>query len=148
MGIKVNLAGVSTEMEVLPKGRYLCNVYNIEAKTASTGTPMLTWIFKVSPEHPDPQYTGRQIYHNTTLTEKSMWVLKRTLIALGDDPTDLDQEIEFEPDDYLGRACVIEITHRQYQGRAVPNVNRLLPEDAPLDEDNDVSSVFGGDDVL
>jgi hypothetical protein len=150
MGIKVNLAGVATEMAPLPKGRYLCNVFSIEAKTAqSSGNPMLQWVFKVSPDHPDSEYVGRQLYHNTVLTREALWNLKRTLIALGDDPSDLDTEVDVEPDDYLGRECVIEVTHRMYQGEPRPQISRVLPSDAPLESDSaDLSAAFAGEDVL
>lgn len=144
--MKINLRGVKTEMETLPPGRYLCSVFKITSKVSQNGNAYLEWVFKVSPEHPDSDYVGRQLFHNTTLTKESLWNLKRLLIALGEEPADLDDNIDFEPDEYVGRMCVVEASNEMYQGIARARVSRILPEDAPLSKDGEtVDSLVAAD---
>jgi hypothetical protein len=143
VGISVNLQGVKTELEQLPKGRYLCNVYAIEKKANNKGDGFyIQWTLKVSADHPDEDYTGRTLYYITSLKQDALWNLKRTLIALGDEPDDLDQELDIEPEDYLGRQCVADCKTEMYQGEPKTRVSRILPEDAPLEEGTSVDAAL------
>ncbi len=146
MGIKVNLAGVKTELVPVPPGRYRANVFAMGLKTSKNDNEMLEVQYKISPEHEEEG--GRTMYDNLVLIPNSLWRMKRTLIALGDEPDDLDAEFEIDADfieQYIGRECVLDIKHEMYQGEARARISRVLPVDAPLEQEG---VLITGDDII
>jgi len=49
---------------------------------------------------------NRKLFYEVSLQDASLWNLKRTLAALGDDPEDLEGEIDIEKSDYINRKAV------------------------------------------
>ncbi|KKM13350.1 hypothetical protein LCGC14_1717170, partial [marine sediment metagenome] len=54
----------------------------------------------------NPIPDNRQVFYEVSLQQDAKWNLKRTLIALGDDPEDLEAEVNIEKEDYVGRKFV------------------------------------------
>ncbi len=146
--MKVNLVGVSSEgFQPLPRGKYEGFIYEAEEGEVQNGknkgAPMLSLTLKVSDE--DDEYAGRQAWINHPFVDGALPFLKMTLIALGEDPTELDNDdVDFEPQDFVGRAVVFECGEpREYRGEKRTSVKRLWPEGTPLtaDEEESVSKL-------
>jgi len=133
MGVKVNLSGVEVRrFEPLPQGRYRAEVASMEHIPASkrSGKPKVRFVFNVlkglEASNEDFNVEGRKAFYEVSLQEQSLWNLKRTLIALGDDPEELEGEVELDPEDYVGREVVIVIGHDySYDGTCRDRVRRL-----------------------
>ncbi len=136
--MKVNLAGVNAEgFTALPQGRYVGFVYEaVESEVKNgknAGAPMLALTLKISDDHPDPEYHGRQAWLYHPFVDGALPFVKMSLIALGYDPTELDVELEFEPEDLVGKPCVIQCgAPRMYDGEMRTNVSRLWPADTEI----------------
>lgn len=125
MAIKVNLAGVQAgEFDAVPDGLYPCFLFDMNLKHSQKGNDYIEWVFKVKEGHDN---AGRQFWLNNSLVSQALWALKRTLIALGDDPADLDGELELEKANYEGRECVVSVVAEEYEGVMRNKVKRVLP---------------------
>ncbi len=125
MAIKVNMAGVQAgEFEAVPDGFYPCILFDMSLKNSQKGGQYIEWVFKVKEGHNN---AGRQFWLNNSLQQQALWALKRTLIALGDAPTDLEDELEIERDDYVGRECVVSVVTEVFEGTPRNKVKRVLP---------------------
>ncbi|KKM82660.1 hypothetical protein LCGC14_1317260 [marine sediment metagenome] len=128
MAIKINMAGVQEgEFDAMPDGLYPCRLFDMNVKNSKDGKPYIEWVFKVQEGHSN---AGRQFWMNNSLQQQALWALKRTLIALGDDPADLDGELELEKEDYVGRECVVSVVAETYEGVVRNKVKRVLPTGA------------------
>ena len=125
MSIKVNMAGVQAgEFDAVPDGLYPCHLFDMNLKHAASGNDYIEWVFKVKEDH---EHAGRQFWLNNTLIKQALWALKRTLIALGDDPSSLEGELSIEKEDYIGRECVVSVVTEVYEGTSRNKVKRVLP---------------------
>lgn len=133
--ITIDLTGVQTELEALEPGNYPVQLGDIERRIASTGSPMLVFIWTVTePE----EAAGRKLYQNHVLLKQSLWTLKRTLLALGADRDDLEGELQFDPGDWIGEEALAVVTRELRKGpqdeEAIPrnNIERILPTGAQV----------------
>lgn len=135
MGFKVNLAGVEVKsFAPIPPGRYIGKVDDliITEKSKRSKQPkgqfVLTLIEGISPETEgyDPA-SKRKAFYEFSFQDQSLWNVKRSLIALGDDPADLEGELDLEKADYVGRECVVVSYNEEYEGIERSKVKRLEP---------------------
>ena len=114
MPIRVDFTGVETggDFELLPEGMYPATVFEIKEKVAKeSGKPMLEFTFKLVNQN------NRRMWANYSLQPSALWKLKSTLLALGIPPKKLEGELEFEPQDLLGRECILEVTIGTWNGK-------------------------------
>lgn len=136
MAIKVQLGGVQTgEFEALPNATYPVTLFEIEEKTSQQDQPYLMFVFKIVEGH---EHAGRQFWHNISLQPQALWNFKRVMIALGVPVEDLDDEYEFEPTEFLGKACSVRVITEKYEGVNRNRVKSVLPEGAGVDEPGDL----------
>ena len=135
MGFKVDLTGVETK-EFLPvtPGRYIGKVDDLTytEKSKRSKQPKVQLVFTLL-EGIDDNTRGydlaekRKAFYEFSLQEQSLWNAKRTLIALGDDPADLEGELEINKEDYVGRECVLVMATEEYEGVERQRTRRLEP---------------------
>jgi len=132
--VRINLAGVSTELEPIPTGTYPVQLTEVRGQmTRQTNEPMIVWLFKIA----DGQQAGRMVFHNTVLTPKSIWNYKRTIKALGApqallESPDLDAlEVAQE---YVGAEAVVVIVPSVYEGKASSKMAQILPAGSKAEE--------------
>ena len=107
--IVVDLTGVEVKsFAPLHLDRVICELKDIKEQTAKrSGYGKLQFIGAVvSDMDGNPIPDNRQVFYEVSLQQDAKWNLKRTLIALGDDPEDLEAEISIEKEDYVGRKFV------------------------------------------
>lgn len=141
MGFKVDMTGVELrEFEPVEIGRYKAKVddlvYTEKSKRSQQPKVQFTFTLTKGLEESNSEYdpaTNRKAFYEVSLQEQSLWNLKRTLVALGDAPEDLDGEIDIEKEEYVGRECVVVIGHEEYEGVNRQRTRRIepLPEAAP-----------------
>jgi hypothetical protein len=124
----IDLTGVPTELEAIPRGYYPFVVVDCEKRFGQeSGAPYYAWVFEVS----SGDHEGRKLFHNTTLQDPP-WAFKQLLIALGFDAAALEQEITFDPEEAKGLEGIAYVTHREWGGRTRNNVQRVLSSDAEV----------------
>lgn len=124
--VKVNLQGQELmTFEAVPAGTYRVSVDRAEERTSqSSSEANIFWLLRISEviriNRPDAvadpsTLVNRTIMHGTSLQEQALWNLYRTLIALGEDPEAVGvDDYDFEPEDFVGRECVVQVTLREY----------------------------------
>ena len=125
MPIVLNLAGVqaSQALTPVPAGQYVVAVNSVKMKTASTGTPMLEWIFAVE----EGPYAGRRLFTNTVVGKQdAMWRVKDFLLALGFAPEELEGAVELEPEQLIGLTATAVVNVREYNGENRNEIKRLI----------------------
>jgi len=110
MGIKVNLAGVELKsFEPLPLDKVVIKVDDIvyQEKSKRSGQPKVQFVMTALSDLEGNEVPGnRKLFYEASLAETALWNLKRTLIALGDAPEDLEDKIDIEKEDYVNRQAV------------------------------------------
>lgn len=143
MPMTLDLSDVKTELEPIPPGVYDATVSEVTLETSKAGNPYLKWKFSVEPNE-DIGFDGvTPAYYNTSLLDQSLWVLKRTLKALGFKDNELG---EINVDDLLldlpGLECTLEIETSFYEGEERSSVADIYPAgtvvDSVTDEDMDI----------
>ena len=125
----------STNDDPIPAGAYNAVVAGVEEKVAgenakNPGSKMLLWTFEV--QEP-PEFSGRKLWVNTSLLPQALFTLRNLLRAVDpDNASDYDSELEFEPEDFVGRGLTLEVIqkkHYQDDTRMVNEVKKFLPLD-------------------
>lgn len=122
---KVDLSGVS-ELEALPAGMYPVVLESAEVLTSNnSGKPYVKLTFSVN----DGENEGRKLYANRSLQPQALWVLKKTLGALGVNESELAGEFDLEEllGGYIGAPAVLKVTQTIYNNKVVNNVDDVKP---------------------
>jgi len=73
-------------IEALPDGEYICGIKKVEKKVSEgSGNTYL----KIENVVTDGEYKNRKVWHNVTLVDQSLWVLRNWLMAVGLETLDL-----------------------------------------------------------
>ena len=113
------------EFETLPEGTYHAVVFDIEkGESSQKGTPLLNFEFKIL----GGDHDGSRVWEDYYLTDGAKWRLKKALSALVPE-RDHSGKLDFDPQDYMGIECDIEITHSQYNNKTYANVEEILPNE-------------------
>lgn len=136
-GIKVNFAEVESSFEPLPEGRYECIVETVEVRESkSSDNDYLNWEMKVT----DGEFEDRRLWMITSLSERALFRLKDTFLALGVIEEDDEIDIEWDDDtditpqegpvltnpEVIGLACIAVVTNEVYEGKERNRVNEIL----------------------
>lgn len=122
MVIKFDSKKASSGFAVLPAGKYEAFVDGGQFKTASTGSPMINWKFKIRNDV-DQEGKGRIIFNNLVFNAKTEGMVHGFLKAIG-----APDGMEFN--DYqdiinyaTGKAILINLKVTQYKGEDQNNVS-------------------------
>lgn len=129
--IKLDMTGVQSFIKA-DEGEHIAVLKSMEEKVASTGADMLVAVFEVT----KGVSKGARIYHNFVLSEKALWNLKGYLEVLG---MKAEGRIVFDPDKLVGRVCIIEVVHSEYNGSIRANIDgfKRLESSEEFEEDED-----------
>jgi hypothetical protein len=114
----------SQTFELIEPGWYHMRLRDVNTDGNGSKGPYWTWEFEIVEE----PYVGRRQWNNTTLSEKSLWVMKMTFDAFGA-PLDADT------DDLCGQIVKGQVGVRVIQdgprkGEKANQVSRLAAADA------------------
>jgi len=129
--MKLGLGGVSTSPEPIGAGTYRVEVASVKPALGKEPphNPYLAWQLTVV----DGEKAGRKLFLNTGLTIQSRWATKRTLLALGFDPAEVDNPdltVSEICEAAIGTEAAAVVVTRMYQGEPRDNVSKLIPADA------------------
>lgn len=114
----IDFTGVESGGGSVPDGTYEVKVVDVERKTGKdSGEDYYAWEFViVTPE----KFKGRKLWHNTSLTQQSLWALRKLLEALGveipEDALDLDDA------DLIDRTVGAEVANEEYNKKQKPRI--------------------------
>lgn len=121
--IKVDFSQAK-EFEVLPIGNYPVVVEEIEVRESNSSEfPYLNWKMRVE----TGEHARRVIWMMTSLSPKAAFRLKAVLRALGEEIDDKAEDIDIDPDDYVGRRAVAVLEHEMYNDSPRERCNELIP---------------------
>ena len=128
--LKKSGEGQST-FDALPADRYQLKIEDAELQTASTGTEMIVTTFVVT----SGPYKGRKLWHNFSLTEKSLMFLHRFLKAAG---SNLVDEEDVEADNIIKEMIGLKVTAYAEPGKTNSgNPRNTLKNWAAIEDDSD-----------
>jgi hypothetical protein len=111
------------DFEAMPVGPYPVVVEETEIRDGKE-FPYINWTFKVE----TGENAGRKLWMRTSLDPNSTWSLKAALKALGETSPQLNEDtFEIDPDDYLGRRAIANVSQETYQGTLRNNIDTLSP---------------------
>jgi hypothetical protein len=119
MANPIRFTAGNTDFTPLPEGTYDCKILSFEQTTSSTGNPQLA----IKLEIVDGPLKQRQPMVWYSLTPKAGWKMKKLLeelaINYADQGVDDDgfAQLEFDPDDLVGRVVRYDVTQREYNNR-------------------------------
>ncbi len=107
--------------EPVPSGSYLVEVIKVEEKpSAKGGFNNFYWTLLIT----DGDCAGQTIRMITTAKPNSLFLLKETLVALGENPS---KDFDFDQQAYIGRSMVVDVRTKTYEGRERPEVFHCHP---------------------
>lgn len=106
------------------EGVHLFEIVKGEQKTAQSGNDYIAWSLMVKEGSADD---GKMVWHNTSLTPQSRWVLEQFLDAVEAPSTGRGN-----PEAFIGKFVGASIYHEDYQGVPKARVERVfLAKDIP-----------------
>lgn len=116
--IKINLE----KLNPLPEGIYKVLVKNVKLKESKFGTnPYLLWQLEVT----EGQEKDKIIFLNTSLSNNSLWRIKKLLEAMRF-PI-YDQEIKLEPKELINRQLRVKVIAEFFNGNFGNQVTDFYP---------------------
>lgn len=124
----IDFTGVETR-EALPAGEYGVEVVNIEQRQGAKG-PYLNWEFRVCMG----QFTGKKIWNITSLSSKSLWVLRKQLDVLG--IKTIPGKFNIDLNTLTGLKCGVKIELKEFDGKSRPKVIDFFPLTEVVENDS------------
>ena len=119
---EVNLDDIEDRsFEVMPKGWYNAEVFDIEYITFGTGSRGWRIIVKIT----DPEYVGRQLFVNLVNVPKALWRVKEFVKACAPNAGKFNWETcsYGEGESFEGCRLQVKLTIKKYEGEDQNNVN-------------------------
>lgn len=111
------------DFEAMPVGPYPIVVEETEIRDGRE-FPYINWTLKVE----TGENAGRKLWMTSSLDPNATWSLKSALKALGETSPELNEDtFEIDPDDYLGRRAIANVSQETYQGTLRNKVDTLSP---------------------
>lgn len=121
--LKANFTDVET-FEAMPAGVYEVEVAEVEVRPSENSEyDYINWTLSVT----EGDYINRKLWLVTSMSPKAAWKLKEALLAFGADESDLEGELEFDPDDFIGARCKASTTQESYEGTLRNRVQAVHP---------------------
>lgn len=128
--VSIDFTGVESGGGLVPEGNYEVEVAEVEQKTSEAGNDYLSWEFHVvSPE----KFKGRKLFHNSSLTQQSLWSLRGILEAMGIEIPDETMDLELA--ELVERTVGVEVIHEPYDGKKKPRITDFFEFDDETDEE-------------
>jgi len=119
MVVKFNFTGVGTEgFDPWPEEEGIpFTIAKIEMKDSkSSGQPMVVFEFK-------HETSNRKAWRNFSLQAQALWGLKQFLIEIGVGEEELEEEFDFEPDEFIGTEVDLYFSPpRDWNGKSVQDI--------------------------
>src|SRR5262245_40920114 len=112
--VVVDLAGVKTTLDIIPDGTYPARYTAVKAGKSKNNNDKFDLEFVLNTD--DDEINGRKAFVQVTVTENSLWRVKKTLVDLGYDPSALEGKVNLNEafEELLGADAVIKVGHHEY----------------------------------
>lgn len=126
---KLDFTGIESFIRC-EEGQHVAKLSRLDDKQSQAGDDMLVGVFEVV----KGESKGSRVYENFPLTQKALWKLKSFLEAVG---IKAEGKVNLDLDKLVGKQCIIEVSHEEYNGVTRARINAFLPlkKDEPFDED-------------
>ena len=122
------------------EGQHIAKLIKLEEKQSQAGDDMLVGTFEVI----KGDSKGSKVFENFPLTQKALWKLKTYFEAIG---IKAEGKIKIDLDKLIGRVCIIEVIHEEYNGSLRAKIATFLPlkKDEPTPDNDDDDDDIGDD---
>lgn len=108
---------------VASEGFHHAKVVNFEQSESKSGNPQYVWQFRIT----EGDSKGIELRFWTSLLPQARWKVVESLEAIGIKAS--GSIARFLKSDVIGRPCIIEVTHDDYEGRINHKIQRVHPPD-------------------
>ena len=126
---KLDFTGIEAYVKCA-EGQHVVKLTEIEETESQAGNDMLNATFQVV----KGASTGAKLYDNFVLTEKALWKLQSFLVAVG---MKADGKIVLDLDKLIGKTCIVEVVHEEYEGKTRARIQEFLKLNAKKAADED-----------
>jgi hypothetical protein len=121
--LKVDFSTVENkEFEPVPTGVYNAIITGAEVRDSKSGNQYINWTFEIQ----DDPVAGRLVWGMTSLVQSALFKLQSLLAAIG---MECDGEIDFDPDDAIGKVLRIQVEQDNYEGKLRNKVDKYMSAD-------------------
>ena len=137
---KLDFTGIEAYVKCA-EGQHVVKLIEIEETESQAGNDMLNATFQVV----KGTSTGAKLFDNFVLTEKALWKLQSFLVAVG---MKADGKIVLDLDKLIGKQCIVEVAHEEYEGKTRARIQEFLKLSAKAanadedEEDDDLEEDF------
>jgi len=105
------------------EGKHPAKVIDFEKSTSKTGNPLYIWQFLITSGDSE----GIEVRFWTSLLPQARWKTVQTLEAVGVKAA--GTVARFTQKDIIGKPCIIDVIHDEYDNRTTHKVDRVYPAD-------------------
>jgi len=130
--LTVNFDGVEAggAGRLLPEGPIQMEVEEAEIETGeSSGKEYVKLTLKV----PEGEFEGTKAWDNLSVQPQALWKMRGFMEAAGLETR--DEEMEIDPNDFVGCIVMVDIIHEEYQGKTKHRVNGYSSIDEPAKDE-------------
>lgn len=122
--MNVDFSGADS-FPIVEQGVYPCTLTGMELKEAQSGNQYYSFEFVIS----DGEFAGSKLWHNNTINAKDRnRYLRETLMGITGNEIPLEA-VEVQVKDYIGRGCMVQVVHEEYNGQLRAKVGGIRPPD-------------------
>lgn len=125
--IKVDMTGVESYAKA-SEGQHIAKIASADMKASQGGNDMVVCVFEVLKGNDK----GCRVFDNFPLTDTALWKLKGALTAVG---IKADGKIVLDLDKLVGKTCIIEVFHEEYNGQMRAKISEYKKLDVSSDDD-------------
>ena len=115
---------VESGFELVSEGFHHAKVIDFEKSDSKAGNPQYVWQFRVI----DGESKDLELRYWTSLLPQARWKVVEALEAIG---IAAEGSIaRFKRSDIIGKPCIVEVIHEDYDGRATNKVAKIHPPDS------------------
>lgn len=112
---------VEDDFPVVDEGAHHAKVIDFEKADSKQGNPQYVWQFRVTAG----ESKGIEIRFWTSLLPQARWKAVETLVAVGVEAK--GSVAKFSRSDILGKPCIIDVIHEEYEGRNTHKIKKVHP---------------------
>lgn len=117
---RVNFSEVE-DFEPIPSGVYKLVATDFEEREGPAA-PYIAYTFEVD----EGEHSGRKLWTNLSMSPKAAFKVKEFCIAMGEDPSTLTDDFEFDPEVYLGVQCRALVVQEKFEGKTNNKIDQFL----------------------
>lgn len=127
--VRLDFTGVESYNRA-SEGQHVVKIATADMKQSQGGNDMIVVAFEVT----KGTDKGSRVFENYPLADNALWKLKGMLQAIG---MKCDGKVQLDLDKLVGKVCIIEVEHEEYNGSIRARVSQCMKLAAAAEEEDE-----------